>query len=72
MNNIAQHFATAFMDLHLKGDSEKAAFLDLVPNAADGVVALNEDGTEKPEHSYWRGFAPRTAAGLRFETLQPE
>ncbi|MDM7968829.1 MAG: dienelactone hydrolase [Paracoccaceae bacterium] len=72
MNNIAQHFATAFMDLHLKGDSKKAAFLDLVPNAADGVVALNEDGTEKPEHSYWRGFAPRTAAGLRFETLQPE
>lgn len=72
MNNIAQHFATAFMDLHLKGDTDKAAFLDLVPDAADGVVALNEDGTEKPEHTYWRGFAPRTAAGLRFETLRPE
>jgi predicted dienelactone hydrolase len=72
MNNIAQHFATGFMDLHLKGDADKAAFFDLVPNAADGVVALNEDGTEKPEHSYWRGFAPRTAMGLRFETLQPE
>jgi len=72
MNNIAQHFATGFMDLHLKGDTSKATFLALTPNAADGVVALNEDGTEKPEHSYWRGFASRTAMGLRFETLQPE
>jgi predicted dienelactone hydrolase len=72
MNNIAQHFASAFMDLHLKGEADKAAYLDLIPDAADGVIALNEDGTEKPEHSYWRGFAPRTAAGLRFETLQPE
>jgi len=36
MNNITQHFATAFMDLHLKGDSEKAAYLDLVESAADG------------------------------------
>lgn len=72
MNNIAQHFATGFMDLHLKGDSDKAVYFDLIPNAADGVIARNEDGSAKPEHSYWEGFAPRTAAGLRFETLQPE
>lgn len=72
MNNIAQHFATGFLDLHLKGDAEKAAYFDLVPDAADGVVSLNEDGTPKEDHSYWAGFAPRTAAGLRFETLQPE
>lgn len=72
MNNIAQHFATGFMDLHLKGETDKAAYFDLVPVSGDGVVALNEDGTAKPEHSYWKGFAPRTAAGLRFETLQPE
>jgi len=69
MNNIAQHFVTAFLDLHLKGDTDKAAYLDLVQVAADGVVALNEDGTEMPEHSYWRGFETRTAVGLRFETL---
>ncbi|MBQ2263561.1 MAG: hypothetical protein II336_19635 [Loktanella sp.] len=72
MNNIAQHFATAFLDLHLKGDTDKVAYLDLIPEAADGVVALNEDGTERPDHSYWRGFAPRTAAGLSFETLAPD
>lgn len=70
MNNIAQHFATAFLDLHLKGDADKAAFLDLVPRAADGVVALDDSGKETAEHSYWRGFPARTAQGLVFETLQ--
>lgn len=68
MNNIAQHFATAFLDLHLKDEADKAAYFDLVPNSDDGVVSLNEDGTEKEDHSYWTGFAPRTAKGLRFET----
>ncbi|WP_189002656.1 alpha/beta hydrolase family protein [Deinococcus roseus] len=28
MNNILQHFATAFLALHLKGDQEMAAYLD--------------------------------------------
>lgn len=28
MNGIAQHFALAFLDLHLKGDRTKAAYLD--------------------------------------------
>lgn len=69
MNNVLQHFATAFLDLHLKGEAASAAWLDLVPEAKAGVVALNEDGTEKPEHTYWKGFAPRTAIGLRLEFL---
>ncbi|WP_299150472.1 dienelactone hydrolase [uncultured Tateyamaria sp.] len=70
MNNIAQHFATAFMDLHLKGDTDKAAFFDLVPNADDGVVALDDNDQETEDHTYWTGFAPRTAKGLHFETKQ--
>ena len=69
MNNIAQHFATAYMDLHLKGDAEKAAYLDLIPRAADGVVDLDDAGKQQAGHSYWKGFAPRTAQGLTFETL---
>lgn len=72
MNNITQHFATAFMDLHLKEDAEKAAFFDLVENAEDGVHSLNDDGTPKDDHTYWTGFPARTAAGLRFETLTAE
>jgi len=69
MNNIAQHFATAFMDLHLKGDDEKGAYFDLVRRAADGVIAVDDNGAETSDHTYWRGFAPRTAQGLTFETL---
>ncbi len=68
MNNITQHFATAFMDLHLKDEAEKAAYFDLVPNSDDGVQSLNEDGTPKDDDTYWEGFPARTAKGLRFET----
>lgn len=56
MNNILQHFATAFFDLHLKGEREKQAFLDLAPSGKD--VA-------------WKGFKPRTAAGLVLEHTPP-
>jgi predicted dienelactone hydrolase len=28
MNNIAQHFVTAFLDVHLKGETDKAQYLD--------------------------------------------
>jgi len=28
MNNILQHFATAYFDLHLKGDEGKRAYMD--------------------------------------------
>jgi hypothetical protein len=70
MNNIAQHFSTAFFDMHLKADSDKAAYFDLLPNADDGVIALDDAGKETDDHTYWTGFAPRTAKGLRFETKQ--
>ncbi|MCM2563842.1 dienelactone hydrolase [Lutimaribacter sp. EGI FJ00015] len=69
MNNIAQHFATGFMNLHLKGDSNMARYFDLVEYAEEGKVSRNDAGEEKDDHNYWAGFAPRTAAGLRFETL---
>ncbi|MEP5151741.1 MAG: dienelactone hydrolase, partial [Planktotalea sp.] len=69
MNNITQHFATAFMDLHLKGDEGKGAYLELIDNAADGVIAMGDDGKPTADHTYWEGFLPRTAAGLKFETL---
>jgi hypothetical protein len=68
MNNIAQHFATAFMDLHIKGNTEMAGYFDLVERASDGVVALDDNGKPTEEHTYWAGFAPRTAKGLSFET----
>ena len=67
MNNIAQHFVTAWMDMHLKGDAEAGSYLELVENSNDGVWSVNEDGTEKDDHSYWKGFAKGTAKGLTYE-----
>ncbi len=67
MNNIAQHFITAWMDQRLKGDAEKSAYFDVVPVSNDGVWAVNDDGSFKPEHSYWKGFAKGYARGLRLE-----
>ena len=67
MNNIAQHFVTAWMDSQLKGEEAKAAYLDLVEDSNDGVWSVEEDGTEKEDHSYWKGFPEGTARGLMYE-----
>jgi hypothetical protein len=71
MNNIAQHFVTAWLGLHLKGDTAMEHWLALDGEAADGVWAVDETGAELPQHSYWKGFARRTAAGLAFERRKP-
>ena len=69
MNNIAQHFVTAWLNTQLKGDAEAGKYLDLVPVAQEGVLSVNEDGTRKDDYSYWEGFPDRSAKGLRYETL---
>ena len=71
MNNILQHFATAFMDLHLKNQPDRGPYLDLIERAADGVVDVDDAGKPTAENTYWKGFQPRTAQGLTFETLTP-
>jgi hypothetical protein len=72
MNNIAQHFATAWFDLKLKNDQDKARYLSLVEDSDQAVWAANKDGSIKPEHTYWEGFANRTAKGLRLEHRKPD
>jgi predicted dienelactone hydrolase len=72
MNNVAQHFATAFFGLHLQGDDDFAPYLDLVEDAADGVVARDSAGNVLEGHTYWLGFPNRTAVGLRLEHALPE
>lgn len=52
MNNILQHFATAFLDLHLKGAGEMREYLNLPEDGA----AAGRDG--------WKGFSGRGAVGL--------
>jgi predicted dienelactone hydrolase len=54
MNNIAQHYMTAFCDTHLRRGSAHCA-----------IVTSTADNTVGPD----QGFAPGTGVGLRFETL---
>ncbi len=71
MNNVLQHFVTAFMDLHLKDDTAKGGYLDLVEESGDGVWSVSGEGRPVAGHTYWRGFPEGTARGLRFETRPP-
>jgi predicted dienelactone hydrolase len=71
MNNIFNHFATAFFGVHLNGDKDKQAFLEVVPNGKDAVWAVDRDGKPLPAHTYWKGFKRATAVGLILEHLPP-
>jgi predicted dienelactone hydrolase len=71
LNQINQHFITAFLDTTLKGDATKAAFLNVSKVvAADGSwpSALGEQLGGKfagdQQGAYWRGFQRRWAMGL--------
>lgn len=66
MNNIMDHFATAFFDYNLKGRKDRLDYLELVPDAHDGVYSKNE-GLETEDHTYWKGFEAGTARGLMLE-----
>ncbi len=70
MNNISQHFVTAWMGKHLKSDGEMDAYLDLKVDANEGVWSMSEDGKPTSAHTYWKGFANRTAKALRYERLK--
>jgi predicted dienelactone hydrolase len=71
MNNILAHFATAFVDLHLKGRIDRRAYLDVVPNGKDAVFAQDRDGNPQATHTYWKGFKRGTAVGLVLEFAPP-
>lgn len=60
INNINQHFVTAFLGIQLKG-APLQAYLDLPP--------LANDGTIRPDAGLWKGFKKRTAVGLEWRHL---
>lgn len=71
INAINQHFITAFLDLHLKGDESKRAYLNVTPSlAGDGQwqLAPFQNVGSKPagpeQDVFWRGFQRRWALGL--------
>ena len=67
MNNILDHFATAFLSLHLKGDQDKLSYLTVVPAGKDAVYSVDPDGKPTATHTYWKGFKRATAVGLILE-----
>ena len=69
MNNISQHFATAWLEKHLKGNVDMDNYLNLEVNSNDGVWSKNEKDQPKADHNHWAGFKNRRAKGLRFEKL---
>jgi predicted dienelactone hydrolase len=71
MNNIMDHFATAFFDYYLKGNTQSLAYLELVPNSHDGVYAVEEE-QQTDAHTYWKGFGEGSARGLLLEHLAAE
>ncbi len=71
MNNISQHFATAFLGKYLKNDAGMEAYLNLVEKSKDGKFSAEENGTFKADHTYWKGFPARSAAGLVLEQRKP-
>lgn len=71
INGINQHFVTAFLDLHLKGETDKAAYLNVpTENANDSTwetstgEQLNGKLAGDDETQHWRGFQRRWAVGL--------
>ena len=71
LNNIAQHFVTVFLGIHLQ-EANYGAYLDVVENAADGVYSVDDEGNFTDEHTYWAGFQDRSAIGLRLSHTEPE
>lgn len=71
MNNIAQHFATAFLGKYLRQDAAMEPYLHLVESAQSGKWSAQANGTLNSDHTYWKGFARRTAVGLKLEKQMP-
>lgn len=72
INNVVQHFATAFFGKYLKGIDKYDEYLDLIQYSNEGKWSQNEDGSFNPDHTYWKGFPKRTAVGMEFYSAYPE
>lgn len=74
INAINQHFITAFLDYTLKGEADKASYLNTpTENSNDGEwnipfgEQLNGSLASKDQASHWRGFQRRWVLGLEMK-----
>ena len=59
LNNINQHFLTAFLGKYLRGDAERySAYLDL------STMSNQSPRTDTKHPDYWHGFPNWTAIGM--------
>jgi hypothetical protein len=79
LNAINQHFIVAFLDLHLKNDLSRQAYLNPpVAVASEGDWPLpfgaqtNGATATANQPLYWRGFQRRWAVGLELHRASPE
>ena len=68
MNNVMNHFVTAYFNYHLKGDATMLEYLDVYPDGAAAIYSV-KNGLPSDEHSYWPGFEEGSAVGLKLEKL---
>jgi dienelactone hydrolase len=73
---INQHFITAFLDLYLKGDQTRRAFLHVpVPHSNDGkwpvTPGADDEGAFSAGKDFWPGFQRRWALGLEMSCRAP-
>ncbi len=76
ITSVNQHFITAFLDLYLKGERERGAYLHVSPaHSNEGKWAVPAGSNEKDSGAYstgtdaqgdrfWKGFQRRNALGL--------
>ncbi len=74
---INQHFATAFLDVYLKGDESKKSYLHPgAPRAVDAAWPVTPGQAlggkfSAGEAGYWKGFQRRWAVGLQMHCAHP-
>ncbi len=78
MNAINAHFITAFLDLYLKGEKSRAAYLNVRVAQSDGGVWPASDHSPYDAYSpdsgditVWKGFQRRHAIGLELRRAAP-
>jgi predicted dienelactone hydrolase len=76
VNGIAIHFITAFLDVHLKGEAGKQAYLDVPRESSDGAAWNGEPGpyaavSQGGDNPTWKGFVKDHQDGLVLRHLAP-
>ena len=67
LNNINQHFITAFLGKYIQGDAAKyEPYLDLIEPMSNDSPRVDES-----DPAYWKGFPNFSAIGMEFRHLAP-